>query len=313
MVATASRLTVVVPVYNRADIVGRTLDSLAAQTLRPLTLVLVDNNSTDGSLSVLERWAAARRSPSLDVSVLSETLPGAAAARNRGLEAVTTPYVMFFDSDDFMAPGLTAAVMRAFDRPSHPDIVTWDIDIELPGGTLRRQRADVRPSRLMFNALVHGKLSTARYAARTELVRRAGGWDTTVRAWDDMELSVRLLLENPVVGRLGTDAPQVTALFTPGSITHTTMSQVPDPRLEHALDCCTASLARAGRSAALRWVDYRRALLAAEYARAGATAQARRLLADIKSAPRWVYRLLNLKHRLYRRGTHLLAPFPRHL
>lgn len=49
----ACRLTVVVPVYNRAGRVGPTLDSLEAQTLRPLRIVLVDNDSTDDTLRVL--------------------------------------------------------------------------------------------------------------------------------------------------------------------------------------------------------------------------------------------------------------------
>ncbi|MGN0223934.1 MAG: glycosyltransferase family 2 protein, partial [Muribaculaceae bacterium] len=56
---TNCELTIVIPVYNRATIVERTLASVAAQTLRPLSVVLVDNNSTDGTLSVLQRWAEA--------------------------------------------------------------------------------------------------------------------------------------------------------------------------------------------------------------------------------------------------------------
>ena len=43
------QISVVVPVYNRASIMGPTLDSLAAQTARDIEIIMVDNNSTDGS------------------------------------------------------------------------------------------------------------------------------------------------------------------------------------------------------------------------------------------------------------------------
>ena len=48
-------LTIVIPVYNRAKKVKATLASVAAQSYRPLSVILVDNNSTDGSPEVLER------------------------------------------------------------------------------------------------------------------------------------------------------------------------------------------------------------------------------------------------------------------
>ena len=49
-------ISIIIPVFNRAGIVGRTLDSIAAQTLRPLNIILVDNNSSDNSFDVLNQW-----------------------------------------------------------------------------------------------------------------------------------------------------------------------------------------------------------------------------------------------------------------
>ncbi|MDE6120284.1 MAG: glycosyltransferase family 2 protein, partial [Muribaculaceae bacterium] len=50
-------ITVVIPVYNRAGIVGRTLETLDAQVFQDFYVILVDNNSTDGTLEVLQQWA----------------------------------------------------------------------------------------------------------------------------------------------------------------------------------------------------------------------------------------------------------------
>ena len=71
-------ISIVIPVYNRAAVVTRTLDSVFAQTARPLQLILVDNASTDGSAELLRQWAATHDSSDFGVRLLSEPQPGAA-------------------------------------------------------------------------------------------------------------------------------------------------------------------------------------------------------------------------------------------
>ena len=61
-------ISVVIPVWNRAGMVGRTLESLAAQTVWPDRVVLVDNDSTDDTARVLRHWALGRK----DVEVGSD-------------------------------------------------------------------------------------------------------------------------------------------------------------------------------------------------------------------------------------------------
>lgn len=89
-------ISIIIPVFNRAGIVGRTLDSIAAQTLRPLNIILVDNNSSDNTLEVLTQWGKDNSTDDFKITILQEKKPGAAAARNCGLKIVKTPYVMFF-------------------------------------------------------------------------------------------------------------------------------------------------------------------------------------------------------------------------
>ena len=90
------QITIIIPVYNRAEVVKATLDSVAMQLYRPIDVILVDNNSSDNTLEVLNEWKQAVESDDFRVKVLSESNPGATAARNRGLKEVTTPYTMFF-------------------------------------------------------------------------------------------------------------------------------------------------------------------------------------------------------------------------
>ena len=249
-----AQLTIVVPVFNRAAIVERTLDSIAAQTLRPLSLIIVDNNSTDGTADVVERWAVSHRSSCFQVTLLNESIPGATAARNRGLEYVKTPVVQFFDSDDVMTPTLCQEVADAFNSNGDLDIVGWDIEIVGPGKrkSLKHFKLGKNPMRA---ALVHGVLSTQRYAVRTDLVRLVGGWRQDVKVWNDMELSVRLLLKSPNIGVLDTGS-KVTAFYVDNSITGNANRKVVNKEKESSLDSCFESLEAARHFVGMSWVNY---------------------------------------------------------
>ena len=96
-------VTVVVPAKDRAHLLGRALDSVAAQTLLPQAVLVVDDGSTDGTAGVARAHGA-------DVIRLEQS-GGSGPARNRGIEAAGTTWVAFLDSDDAWDPGHLAALM----------------------------------------------------------------------------------------------------------------------------------------------------------------------------------------------------------
>lgn len=191
----AAELTIVIPAYNRAELLPRTLASVAAQSLRPLCVVLVDNASTDSTLDVMCAWAAERHG--ISVQVLQESTPGAAAARNRGLAAVDTEWTMFFDSDDTMAPDHCARAVANFEGV---DVVGWNVRYH-KGGTSSVQRFYNRD--YQYHSLFHGGMSTQRYMARTSLFREAGCWNPDVMYWNDIELGARILSKKPRIRHAG--------------------------------------------------------------------------------------------------------------
>lgn len=249
-------ITIVIPVHNRARIVGRTLKSVREQTLRPLRVILVDNGSTDDTHDVLEQWRGETEGD-LDVSIITETVPGAAAARNAGLARVETEWTMFFDSDDTMAP---EHCQRALESAADSDIVGWDVRY------YDGKYENVRPFYItdaQYHNLFHGALSTQRYMARTELFRNAGGWDASVLYWDDIELGARILQKNPRIRKIhGT--PTVTMFHSDESITGTSYSSRTG-RAAHALECIAVTLGPERRL----WVDVKHTIFAADCAREG--------------------------------------------
>lgn len=252
-------ISIIIPVFNRAGIVGRTLDSIAAQTLRPLNIILVDNNSSDNSFDVLNQWKKDNDTDDFKITILQEKKPGAAAARNCGLRAVTTPYVMFFDSDDTMSPTHVENIANAFIANPDSAIVGWDVTIHtLNGKTIKRR---CHHKNTLFNHIFHGSLSTQRYAVKTSLIREVGAWNERLFGWDDYELGIRLLLRNKQIMHIE-NGNDVHVFSQHESITGTHYSSNPQ-KWEHALNCCMELLT--SHHKASLWINIRRCILAGEY------------------------------------------------
>ena len=93
-----TKVSVIIPVYNAGIYLRRCMDSITSQTLCDIEIACVNDGSTDGSLAILQEYAAKDNR----VKVISQENKGQSAARNRALRAVNGEYVFFLDSDDFI-------------------------------------------------------------------------------------------------------------------------------------------------------------------------------------------------------------------
>ena len=108
------RVSVIVPTYNRAHVLGESLASVLAERDVDLEVVVVDDGSTDGTAALLAGLGDRRVRP------VVRPHAGIAAARNAGLAAARAPYIAFHDSDDVALPG-RLAVPLAF-LGAHPEV-----------------------------------------------------------------------------------------------------------------------------------------------------------------------------------------------
>lgn len=91
------RISVVIPLYDKGPHVVRTLESVRAQTHRPLEVVVVDDGSTDGGADLV-----AERFP--DVRLIRRSNAGVSAARNLGMRSAAGDWVALLDADDVWLP-----------------------------------------------------------------------------------------------------------------------------------------------------------------------------------------------------------------
>src|SRR5687768_16286416 len=91
------QVSVVIPTFNRKNLVVRTIESVLAQTRAPLEVIVVDDGSTDSTSDAL-------RKDGDRIVYVFQSNAGVSAARNRGMQKATGDAIAFVDSDDVWLP-----------------------------------------------------------------------------------------------------------------------------------------------------------------------------------------------------------------
>ena len=257
-------MTIIIPVKNRPLLITRCLDSIKAQTWRPIRIIVVDNGSDDDTPQRVAEWAQANDSDGLHTDLFVEPTPGQAAARRRGIDETRSRLVMHFDSDDTMRPDSVRNAVEALD-PSLPDpaeLYLFRVLRHFPDGSSSVSR-DTSTAGLLARQLVHCPVATQNFAATTDLVRRAGSWDIRLRCWEDWELGIRLILNaRKTVSSKYVGADLICHAHSVTGTEHHSRFGL----WEEAIDRVEQNL-DASSLTALRYVAYRRAILAAHYTR----------------------------------------------
>lgn len=198
------RFSIVIPYYNRERYLERCIRSVAAQSIRPLQIVLVDNNSTDNSAALCAHLVQQLAHDShLDFILTAADRRGAAAARNQGVSVSTGEWVCFFDSDDEMSPHFLSDADKLITQ-GHYTMLAGATQMVFADGTTKR-RAFYR-SNDAADQILCSMLATQGMIFRREWLGKLGGWDESLLFWDDFELGVRALLQHPSVGWLPSKA-----------------------------------------------------------------------------------------------------------
>lgn len=289
-------VSIIIPVYNRATVVPATLQSVVAQTHRPLQVILVDNYSTDDTLRVLENFKKEHPGEGFNVIVTREEHHTAGAARNHGFELATGEWVMFFDSDDLMDEGLVESYVKVIERAERKgrplDLISARSTLVFPDGSERQ--APFHKRDLFANHLLHGQLATQRYAVRRGFFASTDGWNIDLPGWNDWELGLRLLLAKPHVAYMGGKSRITINHNGADSITGTEFHSR-QGQWEHVIDIMKGELRSSLLKPALRQrferlLEYRRMVLAAQYQREGCPELAKPLCQQAYSALRDSYR-----------------------
>lgn len=122
--------SMIIPVYNAVNTLGRAVTSLLDQSVKNLEVLLIDDGSTDQSLALCQ--ALAKQDGR--IRVFSQENQGICAARNRGLAAARGRYVGFCDDDDYYFPQALYRARELIER-SHADVVRGGFELWREGAS----------------------------------------------------------------------------------------------------------------------------------------------------------------------------------
>ncbi|KQC02425.1 glycosyltransferase family 2 protein [Pedobacter sp. Hv1] len=194
-------VSIIIPVYNKAEYIEQTIQSALNQTWTNIEIIIVDDESTDNSLAIAKKYE------NETIHIFNQPNNGASSARNLGLKKAKGDYIQFLDADDLISPDkiesqlkslentidtvATCSTIFFFDGEDH--LINQPAETELdflfstndPLGFLINLYGGNGPAAMVT---IHSWLTPI------QVINRAGFWDETLSVDDDGEYFCRVVL-----------------------------------------------------------------------------------------------------------------------
>lgn len=183
-------VSVIIPTYNRADLLRKSIESVQNQTYEEWEIIIVDDCSTDGTEQVVKEFGDYRIR-----YIRNEKNLGAGASRNRGGELARYEYIAFQDSDDVWRCGKLEKQMQYMMNHSEYDMVYCSfLKHYSNGGSLvvPNNQIGEREGDMYATLLVNNVIGTPTVLIRRNVFLECGGFDTELKAIEDWDLAVRV-------------------------------------------------------------------------------------------------------------------------
>jgi len=178
------RVSIIIPTYNLAQYIGRTLASVFSQTYTDYEVIVADDGSTDDTQNVLSRWDG-------KILYLYQSNRGVASARNLALSKAGGEFIAYVDADDMWYPHKLQRQVDFLDRHKECGMVNSDFAVvdESDGiiysGFNRQTRRDVRQGHCLMALLQRCHIQPLTVMERRDCVQQTGGFDERLRGVDD--------------------------------------------------------------------------------------------------------------------------------
>ena len=206
-------VSVIIPTYNRRELVHEAIASVLAQSFSDFELIVVDDGSEDGTADVVREF--------LGVRYVYQPNRGVSAARNRGVSLSRGELIAFLDSDDFWQPRKLEHQVKFF--TVHPEAqICQTEEIWLRNGVRVNPHRKHRKAGgdIFARSLDLCLVSPSAVMMRRELFERMGGFDESLPACEDYDLWLRVaavmpvyLIDTPLVIKRGGHADQLSRQF----------------------------------------------------------------------------------------------------
>lgn len=193
--------SVIIPLYNKAPYVGKTIESVLGQTLGNYELIIIDNGSTDGSSEIVAGFT----DPRIRIIRLEENI-GVSNARNKGVTLSTSPYITFLDADDWWESTFLEEMAGLIER--HPNAGIYGTGYYI----VKNGKKQVAPIGVE-EGFSEGEINYCKVYAKTlcmpltsitvamprTVFDEMGGFKPYLKLGEDFDLWIRIVLKHKVV------------------------------------------------------------------------------------------------------------------
>ena len=193
--------SVIIPLYNKAPYVRKTVESVLGQTMGNYELIIIDNGSSDSSSEIVAGFT----DPRIRMVRLEENV-GVSNARNKGVALSTAPYITFLDADDWWEPTFLEEMAALIER--HPDAGIYGTGYYI----VKNGKKRVAPIGVE-EGFAEGEINYCRVYAKTlcmpltsitvamprVVFDESGGFKPHLKLGEDFDLWVRIAMKHKVV------------------------------------------------------------------------------------------------------------------
>lgn len=190
-------VSVVIPTWNRRELLSRALDSVMEQTLPVSEIIVVDDGSTDGTARMLQERGDPR------IRCLRQANSGVSAARNAGLALARGEFIALLDSDDLWHADKTRLQVEWLQARPEFGMVLCDVQrvhAHDPGlvDVFRRREVIPRDGWVLEDVLRNPSLVPASAMFRRRVYEDVGGFDASLRTAEDLDFHLRVAARWPI-------------------------------------------------------------------------------------------------------------------
>ncbi len=214
-------ISVILPTYNRAQFLARSIPSILGQSLLPGELIIVDDGSGDESRQVVAQESV--NSP-LPIKYIYQENKGASGARNTGIKKSSFPFLAFLDSDDWWHTEKLEKQFSSMQKNPHYDIShTREIWYRKGKRVNQKKKHDPPHGNIFQQSLRMCMVGMSTVMIKKECFLRFGYFDENLACCEDYDLWLRmgcaipfLLVEQPLIFKDGGRDDQLSVIHRKG-------------------------------------------------------------------------------------------------
>src|SRR5690554_4187955 len=191
-------ISIIIPVFNRQELIKETLDSVLAQTYKNWECIVVDDGSTDRTWEVLEEYA--QNDSRIKIYKRHRQPKGASTCRNMGIDESEGKFIVFLDSDDLLTPWALEKRMELIDSKENYDVVisngtqfSFDKAREIYNTSMYGV-TEILVKFLQFQVVFQTTCPTWR---KSFLIENKIRWDEEAIVWQDVDFHIKCFSKHP--------------------------------------------------------------------------------------------------------------------